>query len=429
MNVGEIENILSFFRDYLPEFPITKENLLRPTPELVFKFYSKFISEYHERASFLVGTSVSVLETDSDAADTEERLLQKLTQRSKLFEKGMRFLHGDIYEPTVVRTKNLFKICVHFLAYTEHILDDTERLGTDIIKMRENTMRIKEEMEQLTMGINESARKKAEAIERNKQLTDELKVLMRQKEEYEAFSEEEERREMEKCKQIEAKKQKLEKLELSYKRLELQEKDYAEQTITESEYENLLQMVEDLEVEIKTLGNDDIDMADILSLENNTLEHYQACIKRLPDISEFDIERVKKLITCEEQLSNMEVDNEKLVKTKLPSLVQSRNQKEKLLKECVQSLAKAEIDYKANRISFKENLEELTQRLRCYKDELDSKIRCSNKNISCHTDGINKLKSDLQRLRECFCQEYVKVCKAEKLAADKFAKHISGFLE
>ncbi|XP_023022870.2 uncharacterized protein [Leptinotarsa decemlineata] len=424
MNTDDAEYILSHMRGF-PQFQISKEDILRPTPEIVFRFYSKFISEFHERATFIAGTSLNLLDTDSESGDPEERLFQKMSQMSTLFEKaGMKFLHGDIYEPTVVRTKNLFKICIHFLSFVEQILEETERLGSDICKKKGDSVRMEEDHQNLMSNINEAATKKAELLESVNKLNDDLKCITSLQEEYMELKAKKDKSNDDKRKQIEMMKRELQKEEYDFERLELQEKKFIEQTITESEHKTLLQMLDNLENEIKSLSNDDVNMADILLHENSILEHYQACIKRLPDVSEFNVEVVKNFITNEELLNDLEVNTEKLHDTKLTTVSQSKFQKDKLLKETEYLLSKRQVEYESCKMVFLKNIEELLLQVKQFKEELEAKYQKSIKSISSYMNNIEKLKSDLEKIRNSFCDEYIKFCKAEKSATDMFTKHL-----
>ncbi|CAH1155791.1 unnamed protein product [Phaedon cochleariae] len=416
----EADALVDLIKILWPQFQITRDNILHPTSDLAVRFYTEFITHCQERLHLLVGSSLRIMESSTDL-DIEERVFQMMSKMSNLFEKAeMTFLLGDIYEPTVVRNKTFFRICIHIVQYYDHIHDEVERLGHDIFKMKEDGSRLKEQLEHLLVNINETVTRKSDLFMTVQKLSNDLKSAKEAHDDNIETNLQKRSILVDKRKQIEMLKCELQKVEYDLVVLERQEQELKEQTITEEEHKNLLQMLDNLENEIKMLGSDDVHMTDFLMQDNDVLRHYEMCNKWVPDVSDFIIGNIEQVIELEDKLYDLQLTTETMLNTKCSPTRQFVLQRKKQLEEIIERLSysQAQLDLQQKKISREK--ENLLSQVRQFKDDSVGIVSRLNASISEYNEKIYILNIKIERMKKAFQDEYERVGNAEKQVMDKF---------
>lgn len=385
MNPEPEKIILEYAKNSWPNFCITKENLNHPTTELVTEFYKNFLFDYYEKIQCWAGPYYNLEELRTvEHLEPEEDLFLKMRQIMGMFNH--RFRLCDLYEPTSVPTKNFFLLCCHLLMFTDVITDDVERIGNTVLKTKEDTNFLLNEHEELLIKTNEKATKRSDLMD---YLDKNCKKLELKKSAYEQMKDLKDQKEKiygDKKKQIELFQKEIRKGQFELDNLETREKELTEQTVTDTEYNFLKTMINNLEVEISSLGTDDIDMEDILLHENDVLLHYRDCQKRVPNTTDFASDIINRLTEIEDALKIEQINNDKLINNKYNALSLYKRQQEKRNSELS--------DYYEN----------LMKQLCLLKEE-----KVGVQTIQFCSKNIAKLEDQMVQLKENFAKEYIKI--------------------
>lgn len=424
--MGDIDNLLQEMKEIWPKLVISKENILRPTQEVVCRFYSNFMHDCNEKIAYLTGVSMSF---DSTIAhyEPEEQLFVQL---SRFMEKinGFKFTLADIYQPISIRTKNFFKLCTHFMTYTETLQNVTDVLGNTVFSTKEDTAKLLLEQQALIDENNENAKKKAELIETKSLLEHELQSTRNSYKEMKALKAAKVKIYAEKRKQIENLKYELQNEEYNLKRLETVEKDLLEQRITEREHHNILHTIETLKSECEMLDSYEIDIGDGLVHENKVLQHSADCIRILNQCS-FNVDNLRKLIHKEDELKATSNSLEKLLITKSNLIKQKSVGNEQKLMALKEQFSNLQSEYKILKETYSDNVNKFSQELDRLKDSLEDKSNNYTKIILEYKEEIEELEQNLNKMRNAFTTEYVRVSQVEKVVVDRFKEMLLKFKE
>lgn len=422
----EWDHVLGLINDSWPYLQITKKDLLRPTSSMVVNVYNNFVMEFEEKAQFLAGPYCYTTEPNENL-DAEERLFYRIYHIFDTFEKNMSNQHmimlSDIYDPVPIRTKNFFKICSHLVSFVENILEESEALAGNVIKMKVNSNLLENEREKVLSEIDLRATRKTELLEEKEILNQELSKIKGSHEEVKNNMQLKEISYSKKKKEIELLRQQLQLEEQELNRLENKEKELSEQVITESEYINLKHIIEACEIEFKSLGNDQVGMDDLLVHENDELLHFQDIRKRVPEDEDFDLEIVKTVIEHEEELKDIQIENEKLINNIVNPLEVVKTQSEITLEEIKQQVVKENQEYQNMLKKIGEDELAICEQIIKLRDKYKINSNQNTKTVQRLENEIEKLNADRSALRFIFQSEYIKIAEADAKVKEYF-KHL-----
>ncbi|XP_018572902.1 myosin-11 [Anoplophora glabripennis] len=422
--MSEVEDMLSDIKRCWPELVISKENLLQPTPEVVFQFYSNFINDYNEKIAQLT-RSPPIFNFNSADYEQEELLVLEL---SKLLGKisGLKLTIADIYEPKPRSTRSFFKVCIHFIRYLECQLTEAETLGNEVYTTQENTTKLLLEQHELIDEINEIAKNKAELSENKNLLEQELKSTKTAYEKMKMLKATKEKLYAEKRKQIENLKRELQNEEYELKCLEDEENNLLKQLVTEREYQNIQKTIETLKSELEMLYNNNINIDDGLVEENKVLQHNADCIRML-NKCEFDVKIVEKLIHKEDEFKVISNTADKLTAIKLNPAKQQKFENEQKLASLKEKLINLQSEHKVLKHSYTTTIAQFSQELSDMKNSRQNESNRNCKIIADYERDIGKLEEDFEKMKKTFTIEYIKVSKIEKVVIDKFKEVLVKF--
>lgn len=417
---NEWDDLLHRIKDLDLQFQITKNDLLHPSSSLVVKFYTAFIMEFQENVQLIAGPYYTSVEFN-DHLEIEDRLFQTMHFIFST-ENLMKFMLSDIYQPAPIRTKNVLKICCHLLSFMESLVEEGEKLGSNLFKMKADLNEFEAEHEKILSEINEKATKKSELLETKEKLLVELCETRKIHEEMKDFMEQKEIVYLKKKKDIELLKQQMLQEEQELERMENTEKELSEQSTSEDEYNNLLNIVENLKHQYKLFDSEKDNMEYMLDHENNDLLHFQDCRKRVPDTEDFDLEVVKSVIELGEDLKDLQLENEKIINdNRNPlKLVRTQNKKKVLqIKQHIEQLSNNFHDLLNNKMKDEE---ECTNKINKMKGEIKGDSRYITGVIKTLVQEISQLETDLNDIKKTFYSEYVKIAEADAAVKGYFKK-------
>lgn len=424
--MSELDDLVCQIKNCWPKFVITKEALSQPTQELVVQFYSNVIEDHKKKVALLTGSSITFDYNFMDYEPEEQLFLQISRLLGKI--SNLKFTLGDIYQPTPIRTKNFFKVCIHFVAFTDGLQHEAEILGNEVLKTKEDTEKLSLERQELIEEINENAKSKAELSEKNNLLDQELKSTRASYKEMNSLKASKEKLYAEKRNQIENLNRDLQNEEYELKRLENIQKDLLEQRITERDHQNIVNTIEALKSESEMLDNDDINIDDGLVHENKVLQHSADCIRML-NKCEFNVENVKQLVHKEEELKVILNTVDQLTATKLNPARQQKLETEQKLVALKEKVLNLQSQFKIVENNYTSNITQFSEEFNKVKIHIQNESSNNTNIILNYKQDIEKLEQDMDRMRKAFTTEYVRVSKVEKVVIDKFKEMLMKFKE
>lgn len=422
--MGDVDDLLQQIKECWPKFTIAKENILRPTQEVVFRFYSNFIHDYNEKIAYLTGVSTT-FNINVAHCEPEEQLFLQL---SRLMGKigGLKFTLPDIYQPISIRTKNFFKLCIHFITFTEYLQGVTDVLTNTVFNAREDIAKLLLEQQELIDENNDNAKSKAELSENKSLLEREFQSVRQSYNEMKTLKASKEKMYAEKRKLTGNLKQELQNEEYKLKRVEDMEKDLLEQRITEREHQNVLHTVAALKSESEMLDSYDTGLEDGLEHENKVLQHSADCI-RLLNKFDFIVENIKELIHKEDELKVIINSLDKVTSTKTTLIKHKKVKSEQEFMAFKKQFADLQSEYKTITDKYTDNLNLFSRELNQLKDCLQKRFSDNCKIILEYEKDTVKLEENLDKMKKAFATEYVRVSKVEKVVVDKFKEMLMKF--
>lgn len=309
----EVKDLVHMIQNLFPKFKVEESNIVQPTSEFVVQFYNLVLNEFQD-IIFLLAVG-----NPNEETNHEEILFKPeeiCFEISKIFNT-IKFKLSDIYQPNFVKTKNFIRMILHFHTFSLELSANLTPLLAEIIRKRENLYILVDEKLTLKEIITENATRKANCIDEDVYIAEKLSTLDI------AYSEMEQKKakrneifkEMEK--QIQELTQSIELENLSLTKEENERDNLTEHIVTETEYNNILEIRESLKNELKSLDEDHTSQDEALSIQEKTLKHHEDCRKTLPDISKLhSLENVARLIQSKEMSNDLKIKLDKLADTK-----------------------------------------------------------------------------------------------------------------
>ncbi|KAJ8976921.1 hypothetical protein NQ317_005093 [Molorchus minor] len=416
MSDRDLAALLSQIKDYWPQFQITKENLLRPTKEMAFRFYSSFVSECYEKIAQITGCPPFDEFGSADHTPEDHLFLQLCRLREAI---NCPFTLIDIYQPTPKRTKHFFNICIHFLIFLNHLESEAISLGSQMYEIKEYMGSLSKEIEELNQEINKYAKVIVDMTDiRENTLKPELAALQKTWKDLKLLKSGKEKVYAEKKSQIEKLKLEISNEEYDLNRLEVLKKEFQTERTTKEEHQTILQTLEYLKSESEYLDNDDVYMNDRLIMDNEKFKNRADCLRLLSKYN-FNIQSVKDLTKKEEQFKTI-LNSVDLLKIKINSLKQQSFETDKNTLEARESLSKLQGKYRESKELYVSNIDKLKQEQATIVKTIHDQSENNAKTILSYEEDIAKLKEELDKLRKTFMEGYIRLSKKEASVLDRF---------
>lgn len=260
---NEIQGIIKCAKDVLPDFQLTKDNLLHPKHEFLVSFYQEVMNWLKDRFTHSA-PNVSLMEFEQINLENKTAQFtpefQLFAEVCYLFEMmGLPSTMGitDFYRPNAKRTKFFIKTMINFLVFVQENLEDS----WEIVQQCFNLVKEKINLRMVGYELKKEADDKAEELALEEFNLSKLKKdLVAMKPNYNAKLEvykmqkdikEKNKRELERVKELYEQRKQL----LEAKKARKQE--HENKIVSEEKYKTMKTIEEDLQRKLSDLEKDD----------------------------------------------------------------------------------------------------------------------------------------------------------------------------
>ncbi|CAH1995806.1 unnamed protein product [Acanthoscelides obtectus] len=411
---SEEDTVIEQIRLNFPGFTITKDALLRPTPDGVKRFYRRFLDEYLEQtvlASAITDSNISVIPEDAE----EEVLFSEI---SKIVSNHIKFMLRDIYQPSHVRTVKFFMVCTHILSFLKSMAEQFKQLNDNAVEMKIETIHYVKEHENILNLVSDNAKKITLQEESKAALQIELK------EKKAALEQVEEKRRiavqdcLETRKIIEQTKSRMTNDQFEIDRLEKLHQKLQSMYVSEGEYHSIKHQINTLEEKLRAIEEEENELPDMLSVEEDELENHRKCKRKIPEPESF-VEQVTHLMQIKDELKNVLEEVESLKKQLQLVQIQCDWDNNSLVGICTkcQSLKK---ECEAMTKLCCQSEQNLLKSIEKMQKSVSGKERDLQSNIAQLTEETLTRETDIKKMLEFSKEASVKIGMAEQHVCTRF---------
>lgn len=141
---AQAKETVNIVQQYWPQYQISPASIKNPTRAFVLKLYTDCVQNLDEKLAFATRTKQL---PHPPGLGEEELLYLKLSRIPSLAEADFKL--GDLYTFDPIRVNSHILIIMHFLMFTDSIMDKTVQICNRVFDAKAKMERNKEELEKL----------------------------------------------------------------------------------------------------------------------------------------------------------------------------------------------------------------------------------------------------------------------------------------
>ncbi|XP_049820470.1 early endosome antigen 1 [Aethina tumida] len=422
--------LVQLIKSELPNFTITKEKLLHPTSQLVTQFYSEFIASITQFIVQLGSEELTGFNDDPDLNEFPPEIVvyAKVSKIFSLYEahghdSKNKFTLYDIYNPQPKRFKTFCQVCVHCLMFFRNFVNNSN-ICRELLEIEKETESLHEQREQKLQEINKNAQLIVELEDQEQELLDQKKSV---EQTYEEMLDTKKAREMHyemKQNEIENLTQETDCLAAELDEIRKSHSLLQSQITTQSEYDNLLSILNRLKEEARDLEGYNENIGEGLESENNVLKHLEVCKSLVTSLLHINFQKLEELPQCKVECKTLLNDKNEFyqnlgeIQAHHQILEDTCNHLKQAVtsiqKECDKHFKIMEEDILKGEINLSKLKKEKQKK---YNELMDTKDQYTLENFKC--------KESYAQLQKKLDSDYNKILQLERDATEKFSKQIA----